>query len=162
MKKALTTSLLIGLVLIPAAFGQKSGKKKDKKPDDDHWQYVGSSVFDVRREIKVDSYFNEKEIGKEGDRVRFQIMERPDKPILFAKAVFGRLYEFRPERYAVFTHLITFFEGDCRQRVLRVYGQQAWGSADPEKPLHDFRIEREFEKVRPGSSKESDLLRACR
>jgi hypothetical protein len=154
-------TILASLLLISNAFGQDT-PKNDKKVKKDKWKYVGSAVVDVRLGINVESYFNENKVEKNEQSVKFQIKEQPDKPIAFFKKIFARLYEFNPDRYAGFTHLITFFEGNCLERTLKVKQQEVWGTKNKEEPIITFKVEREPERVRPGSSKESDLLKACR
>ena len=153
--------ILISLILTGAVSGQSTGKNA-KKVKKEKWKYLGSSTYDVRRGISVDSYFSKKRVERDGQNIKFQIKEQPEKPILFFKTVFARLYEINPDKYADFTHLITFFDGHCLERTLKVKQQEVWGSKNFQEPIITFKVERELKKVRPGSSKESDLLLACR
>lgn len=154
-------ALLISFLLISTAFSQDK-KQESENNKKDEWKYIGSTVFDSPESINVNSYFNENKIEKDGQIVKFQLKETPNKPIPFFKKVYALMYDYNPDKYADFTYLITFFEGNCRERTLRIYRQEIWGTKNTEEPIHIFRLEREFEKVRSGSSKEDDLLKACR
>ncbi len=161
MKFKTLTVLLLSLFLgLSVSAQDEAESKKDQKKD--KWKYVGSTVYDARQSINVDSYFNENKVERTDQTVKFQIKEQPDKPIPFFKSVFAKLYEFNPDKYADFTHLITHFEGNCREKTLRVTHQEVWGTKNEAEPIITFTVEREFEPVRNGSSKEKDLLKACR
>jgi hypothetical protein len=134
---------------------------QSNKNKGEEWVYLGTAIIDRNQNLKLDSFINFSKIIRDNDFVGFWIIGKPTNPELFFKIAFPALFKIAPEDYKDFSHLLTYFEGNCKKRESRFVKQQIRAET-ANKPLLTLDLPKSYEPVTPGSQGETQLEMACK